>query len=209
MKTKVCGLKYRENIEHILSLDFDYLGFIFFAGSPRFVENELDTDFIRSITEVEKVGIFVNENNKTITNIADKYLLDFIQLHGNENAETVNQLSEYCKVIKVFHANEELKKMDFSEYDAASLFLFETSSSQYGGTGKSFDHSILNDLKINKPFLLSGGIHHSDFNLAKINHPNFIGIDVNSRYEISPGIKNIHELQLLKNSLTKNHASSR
>jgi len=209
MKTKVCGLKYRENIEQVLALDFDYLGFIFFPGSPRFVENELDTEFIRSITEVDKAGVFVNENIKTILNIVDKYLLDFIQLHGNENAETVEQLSEHCKVIKVFHAGEDLKKIDFSEYDAASLFLFETPSSLHGGTGKTFDHSKLNDLKINKPFLISGGIHHSDFDSEKINHPKFAGIDVNSRYEISPAIKNIHELQLLKNVITKNHASSR
>ncbi len=209
MKTKVCGLKYRENIEQVLTLDFDYLGFIFFPGSPRFVENELDADFIRSITEIEKVGVFVNENDKTILNIVDKYLLDFIQLHGNENAETVNKLSEHCKVIKVFHADENLNKINFSEFSAASLFLFETPSSLHGGSGKTFDHAELNELKINKPFLVSGGIHHSDFDPTKISHLDFTGIDVNSRYEISPAIKNIHQLQLLKISNTKNHASSR
>ena len=209
MKIKVCGLKYRENIEQILTMNFDYLGFIFFPGSPRFVENELEVDYIRSITEVEKVGVFVNENIKTVLNIVDKYLIDYVQLHGNENPAYVEQISKYCKVIKVFHADEKLSLIHFKEFESASFYLFETLTILHGGSGKSFDHSILNDLKINKPFLLSGGIHHSDFDSNKINHPNFIGIDVNSRYEISPAIKNINELQLLTNKYKINHASSR
>ncbi len=200
MKIKVCGMKYWKNMEELILLQPDFIGFIFYSGSPRFVFSELETSFVQSISTISKVGVFVNEKSNTILNIVDKYQLEFVQLHGHESPEMCEELSQHVKVIKAFRADEQIKKLNFSLYDSCTYFLLDAPGKNYGGNGVTFSYDILNDLEISLPFLLSGGLHHSEFkNLP--NHPAMMGIDVNSRYEISPGLKNIQELKELKNTV--------
>lgn len=200
MKIKVCGMKYQKNIQELVLIQPDYIGFIFYAGSPRFVGQELNEKFIQSIKDISKVGVFVNEKVKTLLNIVDKYQLDYVQLHGQESSAYCNEISKQVKVIKAFKSDSSLLKIDFKEYSSCELFLFDSPGINHGGNGVKFDYSLLEKINITQPFLLSGGLHHSELNKLPA-HPNLIGIDVNSKYEISPGLKNIEELKLLKNKV--------
>lgn len=200
MKVKVCGMKYQNNIEELIALQPDFIGFIFYNGSPRFVKQELDEEFIRSITNTKKVGVFVNENIKTVLNIVAKYKLDFVQLHGQENSEYCNKISIQVNIIKAFKADESLMRINFNEYNSCEYFLFDSPGLNHGGNGIKFDYTILEKINITKQFLLSGGLSHTDLNNLP-NHPMLIGIDVNSKYEISPGLKNISELKQLINKV--------
>lgn len=200
MKLKVCGMKYQKNIEELLILQPDFMGFIFYPGSPRFVFQELNSEFIQSITTTKKVGVFVNEKINTILNIVDKYNLDYVQLHGFESPKDCEELAKKIKVIKAFKCDEQIKKIDLSNFSSCTYLLFDSPGKNYGGNGIPFSYDLLNELKIESPFFLSGGLHHSQFSRLP-NHPLLVGIDVNSQYETSPGIKNIEELKKLKTKI--------
>lgn len=200
MKLKVCGMKFQKNIEELILIQPDFIGFIFYPGSPRFVFQELNSDFIQKIQTIQKVGVFVNEKTNTILNIVDKYALDYVQLHGLESPQQCEELALKTKVIKAFKSDEHLKKVELNSYNSCSYLLFDSPGKNYGGNGVPFSYEILNELKIEIPFLLSGGIHHSQFTHFP-NHPFLEGIDVNSQYEISPGIKNIEEIKKLKSKI--------
>ena len=196
MKVKVCGMKHPDNIENLSLLPVDYMGFIFYPKSLRYV-GELSPKLIHSsTTHMMKVGVFVNENQENLFNIVEKYDLNAIQLHGNET-------QMYCKnivknfpkiiVIKAFSilgVNDLNLTKEYEEF--CDFFLFDTKSQQYGGTGKKFDWSILNSYKGEKRFFLSGGISIEDVEKIKeIQHPKLYGLDINSNFEIEPGRKDI------------------
>jgi phosphoribosylanthranilate isomerase len=201
MKIKVCGMRDKENISGLLALKPDYIGFIFYDKSKRFVA---DFPQIEIPSSIKKVGVFVNETIEEIIEKANKHTLDFVQLHGNETPEYCSALSEKnIKIIKAFSVDE---NFDFSATKpfekCVSLFLFDTKGNNYGGNGIKFNWELLQNYTGKTPFLLSGGISKNDAEeIKKIKHPAFLGIDINSGFELEPGLKNIKEIKEFKNRL--------
>jgi phosphoribosylanthranilate isomerase len=192
MIIKVCGMRDGDNIRALEKVDIDWMGFIFYPGSPRCVPDEdkyLQT--IQTCSKV-KVGVFVNEEQGEIARKVEKYRLDYVQLHGDEAPEFCRQLHEAgCAVIKAFSIASETDLRSIAAYEAfVEYFLFDTKGTGYGGTGKRFDWSVLEAYRGNIPFLLSGGIgieHVHD--LQEFTHHLMAGIDLNSRFELLPAIK--------------------
>ncbi len=194
MLVKICGLKDRINIEQVLSHKPEMAGFIFYEKSPRFVGYEpLFTQFVYGLHNVKKVGVFVNTSFDQLLETSKAFGLDYVQLHGNESADDCNTISRQISVIKAFRMDEDFNFKILAEYEGCcSYFLFDTNTSNYGGSGKKFNWKLLENYKGSTPFILSGGIGPEDNEqLKQIIHPAFAGIDLNSRFEIEPGIKNI------------------
>jgi phosphoribosylanthranilate isomerase len=198
MKLKVCGLKHEHNIKELMQLPIDYMGFIFYKKSPRFVEEKLSFDFVRTIPKhIKKVGVFVNENNHSIFNHIAHYDLDLIQLHGDEIPEICSELKPYVKVMKAFQIQDDFDFKQLEKYiPVVDYFLFDSATENYGGSGKSFSWQILKNYKYQIPFFLSGGI--SEEHLERIKQLNFSqlkAIDVNSKFETEPGLKNTEHIK--------------
>lgn len=211
IQLKVCGLTQLGQIEELISLNVDFLGFIFYEKSPRYVLNHLSLKDISEISHQRKVGVFVNESLENILKIAELAGLNFIQLHGDENVQFVQELKEKLndniKIIKVIRIGnqsaEELQKIINQQPSTIDYFLFDTDSKAFGGTGKTFDWNILNQIGIPLPYFLSGGISLENLsNLSNLKNQPF-AIDVNSKFEIEPGVKNLEKIKILKTSLTK------
>ena len=202
MKIKVCGINSVENLKEILTLPVDYTGFIFYPKSPRFAGN-LDISKAVFPENVSKVGVFVNEDIDIILQYRTQFQLDYIQLHGEESPEFCKQLTgEGCQIIKAFSiaTPDDLSKT--ADYEnCCQFFLFDTKTPLYGGSGQQFDWSILKNYAGKTPFFLSGGIGLNDINrLATFSHPLLHALDLNSKFELSPGIKDIQQLkQFIKN----------
>jgi len=200
MQLKVCGLSDSNQINTLSNLDVDRLGFIFYNKSPRYVGNKLDSEGLSKInSKTNKTGVFVNEEQSQIENIISKFKLNSIQLHGNESPEFCLQLKKKVEVIKAIAIKNKESFTETEKYnDACDFFLFDTYSESHGGTGKKFDWSWLSNYKLNIPFFLSGGIDLADITeINKLNHPQLIGLDVNSKFEIEPGIKDINKIKEL------------
>lgn len=205
MKLKVCGLTKLPQIEELISSKVDFLGFIFSEKSPRYVLNSLTLDQIKSIDHQNKVGVFVNESVESILEIAEKAGLNFIQLHGDETDIFISKLRENLdpkiKLIKVFRIgteSENLKSKIENLKSEVDYLLFDTDSQAFGGTGKTFDWQILNNLEISKPYFLSGGISLENIHqLSNIKHQPF-SLDINSKFEIAPGNKDLGKIKQFK-----------
>ena len=188
-------MKYPDNIREVTSLHPDFMGFIFYPNSPRFA-GQLDAVSLTSLpTSIKKTGVFVNENLENILTAISKYKLDAVQLHGADNKKLCLKIKEEAKVmvIKAFAVMASYNLKVTKEYeDFADLFLFDTKTDLYGGSGQKFNWNILHDYHGEKDFLLSGGISPDDVKaIRKIEHPKMIGVDLNSRFEIKPGLKNV------------------
>ena len=193
-KVKVCGMKYPQNIETVSELNPDMMGFIFHPNSPRYVER-LDAKVIHSIPDsILKIGVFVDQKFVDTYLMIEKYKLNGVQLHGNEPVEYCKSFKELnLTVLKAFPIS---RSSDFDAtipYEGAcDYFVFDTKTSLPGGSGVKFDWNILYEYQGNTPFLLSGGISPEDVeSIKKINHPKFSGVDINSKFEISPGLKSL------------------
>lgn len=194
-------MKYPENIQELVTLPIDYMGLIFYEKSPRYV-SQLDLlDLLNSTHSIERVGVFVNENIEIIRQKAKEYHLSFAQLHGNESPEFCKELSQFVNIIKAFSVADESDLEKTKDYEnLCSYFLFDTKTSQYGGSGQKFDWTALDAYEGSTPFLLSGGISVNDVEAIRaIKHPRFEGVDLNSCFETQPGLKNIN---LLKQFIT-------
>lgn len=186
--TKVCGMREAENIREVEALGIQLMGFIFWPKSSRYVSK--CPSYLPS--KCKRVGVFVNEDIEEVRHKAQEYALDFIQLHGSESPEYASQLHEW-KVIKAFNI---ATADDFSQTQAyeemVDFFLFDTKGKMVGGNGEKFDWSVLSAYKGKTPFLLSGGIGPDDAERVKaFHHPMCVGIDLNSRFEQSPGLKDV------------------
>ena len=200
---KVCGMKEAENIRSLVAVEPDFIGFIFYAKSPRYV-NGLDEEEIGEIPDtIKKVGVFVNESQETIKEIYFRYGLDYVQLHGDEDMNFAKELSdEGIKIIKVFRVIDTIPDEALAFEGVADYFLFDTAAASYGGTGRHFDWNILTNYSLETPFLLSGGVQLSDLDKIKaMEIEKLVGIDVNSKFEIEPGLKNIELVKKLKEEL--------
>lgn len=218
---KVCGLTQLSQIQELISLNTNFLGFIFYEKSPRFVLNHLSLEEISEINHQGKVGVFVNETVEKIVEISEKSNLNFIQLHGDEDEEFVKKLrlslSKNIKIIKVIRIGNDFEKFkneiskisnltrgdaELSEAKSQiSNLLFDTDSKAFGGTGKTFDWQILNEIKIPIPYFLSGGISLENIHqLATINQQPAV-LDINSKFEKEPGSKDLEKIKTFKSLL--------
>ena len=196
MIIKVCGMRDSDNIRAVEELGVDWMGFIFYNKSSRFVSEVPEYLPLKS----KRVGVFVNEALETILQTSSMFSLDFVQLHGNESPEFCETLSTCgLSIIKAFSItdNKEFESEKFKPYESfCDYFLFDTKTELFGGSGKKFNWEILSDYFGNTPFLLSGGISPDDVEEIKsFVHPKYAGIDLNSRFEITPAYKNIKLLQ--------------
>ena len=202
-KIKVCGITNLEDGRFASGLFVDYLGFIFYDKSPRYIEPAKAGAIVNWLEGPEKVGVFVNQPLDEVNSIAKQTGLDLVQLHGNENVE-------YCElidkpIIKVIHVSDdsttELLQAEVDKYDSkAEFFLFDTKvGDQWGGTGKTFDWSILNDIT-EKPFFLSGGLS-SDNVTSAIQFVNPYAVDVSSSIEEEPGLKDLEKMEEFVNTV--------
>lgn len=191
---KVCGMTDGENIRQAEQLGVDFIGFIFYPRSPRFLF-EMPTYLpVRS----RRIGAFVNESKDNILMYADRFGLDYIQLHGNESPEFCHNLQAAgMKLIKAFSIATPRDLSSVSAYEGlCQYYLFDTKTPQYGGSGNQFDWTLLNRYTGNTPFLLSGGINqYSAAAIRNFHHPRIAGVDINSRFESSPGLKDIGRIQ--------------
>lgn len=192
-----------ENIKGLMEIKPDFIGFIFYPKSPRYV-GEMNEDLIMRIPlSIRKVGVFVNEKLEKIVAIANKYGLEFIQLHGDEDLDFARSVkAKGLKVIKVFRVMDTIPIVAKKYEGVADYFLFDTVSMNYGGSGRHFDWNILRNYNLKVPFLLSGGVQLEDIDQIKeMDVEKLIGVDVNSRFEIAPALKDLEKLKLLKEAL--------
>lgn len=204
MKIKICGLNQPENIESVCALCPDYIGMIFYELSPRCVHpGPVLRDYIRSLKNVQKVGVFVNASPDAVIATATDYRLDCVQLHGDEDADTCRRINNAIPVIKAFRLREDLEIDVLKKYEeAARFFLFDTWTRHFGGSGQQFNWDLLRRYDLSKKFFLSGGIGVEDADrLRTLAHPHLEGIDANSRLEDHPGIKNIDKVKHLIHEL--------
>lgn len=205
LKLKVCGLTKLDQIQELIDLKVDFLGFIFYDKSPRFVLNQLSFQEISKIEHSGKVGVFVNEDLEKIIEISEKANLNFIQLHGDETAKFIAELREKLnpeiKIIKVIRignqTSNELQKTINQQPTIINYLLFDTDSKAFGGTGKTFDWNILNDIEIQIPYFLSGGISLENTGDLKNINQKPIALDINSKFEIEPGHKDLEKIKNL------------
>lgn len=204
-KIKVCGLTQLDQICELVALKTDFLGFIFYEKSPRYVLNHLSLEQISEIQYYGKLGVFVNERFETIIEISEKADLNFIQLHGDETEHFISELKqklnpkiEIIKVIRIGNqSSNELQKIINQNRSTINYLLFDTDSKAFGGTGKTFDWNILNDLEISIPYFLSGGISLENIHQLKtINHQPY-SLDINSKFELESGIKDLEKIKEL------------
>ena len=200
LKFKVCGMRNSENVKGLIKLRPDFIGFIFYSKSLRYVDDINENVLLQIPSEVKKVGVFVNESIPKIMEIVKKYALDFVQLHGDEGLQFAQELRlKGINIIKVFRLKDSIPKLA-KEYEAiASYLLFDTLTPNFGGSGVHFDWNILKNYMPDIPFLLSGGIQNSDIREIKsMKIPQLVGVDVNSKFEIKPGLKDLESIKKLK-----------
>lgn len=196
MIRKVCGMREAGNIREVEALGIDWMGFIFWAHSARNVS--LKPDYLPS--RCKRVGVFVNAPMAFIREKVGDFGLDILQLHGGEDEDFIRQLRSELPSLTLVKALNVAREEDLEQskrYEGlCDYFLFDTKAEKVGGNGKAFDWNILHSYKGNTPFLLSGGIGPDDKErLRAFHHPQMAGIDLNSRFEIRPAVKDIHLLK--------------
>lgn len=208
MEVKVCGMRDLDNIRQLVSqVKPDWMGLIFYPKSPRFVSDEKAKE-LKEI-QVKKVGVFVNESEEEMLRKVAQFNLSAIQLHGNESVDIVKNLSEKtdCKLWKVISVGDQVDWKSLEGYlPFVSKFLFDTATAAHGGSGKKFDWEILKTYPFDKGFLLSGGLNEesADEVLAlRQQIPQLQGVDLNSKFEDAPGLKNIEKLTRFKERLNQ------
>ena len=201
MKIKICGLKFESNILGLSKLEPDYMGFVFWEKSKRLVIGSTPN---LSQTKIKKTGVFVNADFEKIKDKVRVHKLEAIQLHGLESPEFCEKIKNLgVEIIKAFSIDENFNFNVLEKYELCSdYFLFDTKGKSPGGNGISFDWEILRNYKYEKKFFLSGGISIESINaikkIKKLSLPLFC-VDINSRFELNPGEKNIELIKSFKN----------
>jgi phosphoribosylanthranilate isomerase len=229
MQLKICGLKHPVNVHQLLTLEPDYIGFIFYKKSPRYVGEVDDLAWVRELSgPTEKVGVFVNEAVEMMENTAEAFRLQVVQLHGEESPEACKTLKmSGLEVWKAFGVDEDFDFEKTTAYaDCCDKFLFDTKGKNRGGNGVAFDWALLKHYKGDTPFVLSGGIgplpltpkgEPTDFQLSELQKlwgsDNSVSVgsplgarvlsvlDINSRFEIEPGLKDVELIKKFKHEL--------
>jgi phosphoribosylanthranilate isomerase len=191
MIVKVCGLRDKDNIKDICASDIQMVGLNFYPLSSRFIAS-YDENSISAIPNyIKKVGVFVNGDIQFVKDKISTYQLDYVQLHGDEDIAYCKEISQSCRVIKVFRIDDSFDWSIVSDYTKISeYFLFDTKTPAFGGSGKKFSWGNLDNYEEATPFLLSGGIGPSDAMIVnQFQHTQFAGIDINSKFELAPAVK--------------------
>lgn len=203
LKLKVCGMREHTNILEVASLRPDWMGFIFFEKSPRFVGH--DFNIPKGFPdEVTRVGVFVNERPEEIDRLANRHQIKLLQLHGDESAEFCEAMrAKGYQVMKAFGINDDFDFQSLEVYrHAVDYFLFDTKGKYYGGNARTFDWSILKRYHQRVPFLLSGGLNVNNIDgIGELKEMNLFGVDINSGAELSPGLKNTELVKRIKEKL--------
>ncbi len=206
LKLKVCGMLDTQNIKELLNIKPDFMGFIFYEKSKRFVGNNLNRELLLSFPKsTKKVGVFVNAELNTIFEKVKEFELDFVQLHGEETPEYCENLQQKnINIIKAFSLDENFDFNQLINYKhCCDYFLFDTKGTEKGGNGITFNWQILENYTIAKPFFLAGGIDGNNLNslIALSKKLEIYAVDINSKFEIEPGFKNIQKVKEFKNNL--------
>lgn len=199
LKIKVCGMKDDNNIKELMELQPDYMGFIFYEKSKRDVQGVLNQELLLSFPKsIKKTGVFVNASTAFILEKVETYQLDAVQLHGQESPEQAKEIKDKgLEVFKAFSVGETFAFAQLESYKGAvDYFLFDTKGKEAGGNGFTFDWTILNDYDNEVPFLLSGGLDGNNIeDVKKLSHLNIYAVDVNSKFETEPALKDIDMLK--------------
>jgi phosphoribosylanthranilate isomerase len=199
LKIKVCGMTDPGNVKEIAGTAPDLMGFIFYSGSKRYVgKHPDDALFLNVPSGILKTGVFVNEEAFRVVEIARLFRLGLVQLHGNETVDYCKYIKDKgLSIIKAFEINQRISFMSLEKYlDVCDYFLFDSKTGSRGGSGLKFDWEKIDEYDLNKPFFLGGGIGPEDICLIKhIKHGSLIGVDINSRFETRPGIKDAMKVQ--------------
>lgn len=197
LKIKVCGMRDPKNIAGIAAAGPDFMGFIFYSKSSRYVGPMFELDSIVP-SSIKKAGVFVNEMPDRVIETCKKVHLDIAQLHGNESPEYCRQIQQAgLTVFKAFAIGESFEFKALEDYsESCHFFLFDTKGQTPGGTGNKFNWQLLNNYQWEVPFFLSGGLRPEDWIMIKqFQHPMLYGVDINSGFEISPALKDVSKVQ--------------
>jgi phosphoribosylanthranilate isomerase len=201
MRIKVCGMTQPDQLDQLAEANVNFAGFIFYPKSPRFALRQMTTSQIKKENRLNKVGVFVNTGVEEVLQMVDECRLHMVQLHGDETPKYCERMADYVSVIKAFRLseNDNIEWMIRPYMEACDMFMFDTMGSGYGGTGKKFDWNLLKETEIAKPFFLSGGIEPGDeeelrkFSTEPVAKSLF-AVDINSRFEVSPGLKDMEKV---------------
>lgn len=212
MKVKVCGMTQVDQILQLNEWGIPFVGLIFYDKSPRYVKTAAvkSTDLTKEKLAIKKVGVFVNESEENILRIVEEWQLDWVQLHGDETPKFCEQISAHVPTIKAFRLteNEDISWKLHPYQECVDMFLFDSGgtgkNAAYGGTGEKFNWKTLENATIGKPFLLSGGIGPEDVDVVKrfsSLQQDLFALDLNSKFETSPGVKDMDKLRIFLNAL--------
>jgi len=202
MRLKVCGITSVKQIKQLDALNVGYAGLIFYEKSPRYVVGKISPEEVKDADfDIKLTGVFVDAPEAYVYEQIDAYGLQVVQLHGSESPDYCMDLQDEVEVIKAFHipvsGTTDIDKLVAPYDDACDYYLFDslTADGQKGGTGEKFDWQMLKNSRIEKPFFLSGGIGLDDAQAVKsFSHLDFYAVDINSRFESSPGVKNLPDV---------------
>jgi len=198
MRVKVCGITEQEQLNQLQEIGATFGGLIFYPKSPRYVLRHMTTSQIKKENAINKVGVFVNASVEEVLQMVDECRLHMVQLHGDETPRYCEKIADYISVVKAFRLGEKDNiNWRIKEYmDVCDMFMFDTEGAGYGGTGKKFELEKLHDVVVGKPYFLSGGIEPSDAEKlqefsTKPEAKALFAIDINTKFEAQPGIKNM------------------
>ena len=202
MRLKVCGITQEEQMVQLAGVGATFGGFIFYPKSPRYVLRTMTTSQIKKENNINKVGVFVNATVDEVLQMVDECRLHIVQLHGDETPKYCEKIADYISVVKAFRLSEtDNIGYRIQEYmNVCDMFMFDTEGVGYGGTGKKFNWDMLNDVVVGKPYFLSGGVEPADAEKLKLFEEKpeakaLFAVDINSKFEIAPGIK---DMELIK-----------
>ena len=202
MRVKVCGITQEEQLLKLAETGATFAGLIFYPKSPRYVLRQMTTSQIKKENNVNKVGVFVNASVEEVLHMVDECRLHMVQLHGDETPRYCEKIADYISVVKAFRISDSdnigWRIKDYME--VCDMFMFDTEGAGYGGTGKKFDWGKLHDVAVGKPYFLSGGIEPADVEKLKSfsllpEAKGLFAIDINSRFEILPGVKDMERIK--------------
>ncbi len=202
MRVKVCGITEEEQLVKLTEIGATFAGLIYYPRSPRYVLRHMSTSQIKKESNINKVGVFVNATIEEVLHMVDECRLHMVQLHGDESPKYCEKIADYISVVKAFRISESDNiQWRIQEYmGVCDMFLFDTEGAGYGGTGKKFNWDKLKDVQVGKPYFLSGGIELPDAErlkefAAQPEAKALFAVDINSRFEIAPGHKDLEKVK--------------
>lgn len=209
MRVKVCGIAEEEQLQKLSTVGATFAGLIFYPKSPRYVLRHLTTSQIKKENNINKVGVFVNAAIEDVLHMVDECRLHMVQLHGDESPRYCEKIADYISVVKAFRVSDtDNIQWRIQEYmGVCDMFLFDTEGAGYGGTGKKFNWDKLKNVQVGKPYFLSGGIEPEDAQrlkefAAQPESKALFAVDINSRFELSPGVKDMEKVKTFIQELT-------